>query len=66
MADDDDPLIFLEQLPNKWVFDLMQEFVYQFQSFCQFRNKVSTKTEGELVGVVHRFVVKSFNVHEQN
>jgi len=48
IIDENDPLIFLTDLPNQWVFDLVHEFVYQFQSFCQFRNKVSTKTEEEL------------------
>ncbi len=25
------------QLPNGWLWDMVDEFVYQFQSFCQYR-----------------------------
>ncbi|CAN1346890.1 Eukaryotic translation initiation factor 3 subunit L [Linum perenne] len=36
------------QLPNQWLWDMVDEFVYQFQSFCQFRAKMKTKTEQEI------------------
>ncbi|CAD6233626.1 unnamed protein product [Miscanthus lutarioriparius] len=36
------------QLPNQWLWDMVDEFVYQFQSFCQYRAKLKTKTEDEL------------------
>lgn len=36
------------QLPNQWLWDMVDEFVYQFQSFCQFRAKLKNKTEQEL------------------
>ena len=26
------------QLPNGWLWDMVDEFVYQFQSFCQYRS----------------------------
>tara|TARA_B100001121_G_C18658469_1_gene607638 strand:+ start:75 stop:1589 length:1515 start_codon:yes stop_codon:yes gene_type:complete len=35
-------------LPNVWLWDMVDEFVYQFQSFCQFRGKLQTKKPEEL------------------
>ena len=29
------------ELPNKWLWDIIEEFVYQFQNFQQFKSKVS-------------------------
>lgn len=36
------------QLPNQWLWDMVDEFVYQFQSFCQYRAKMKNKTEAEI------------------
>jgi hypothetical protein len=36
------------QLPNQWLWDMVDEFVYQFQSFCQYRAKLKNKTDDEL------------------
>lgn len=36
------------QLPNQWLWDMVDEFVYQFQSFCQYRAKMKSKTEAEI------------------
>ncbi|KAL8514432.1 hypothetical protein ACS0TY_013516 [Phlomoides rotata] len=36
------------QLPNQWLWDMVDEFVYQFQSFCQYPAKMKSKTEHEL------------------
>ncbi|GAB2284851.1 hypothetical protein Dimus_019304 [Dionaea muscipula] len=36
------------QLPNQWLWDMVDEFVYQFQSFCQYRAKMKIKTEHEI------------------
>ncbi|KAJ3247777.1 hypothetical protein HDU78_003269 [Chytriomyces hyalinus] len=27
------------ELPNQWIWDMIDEFIYQFQSFCQFKSK---------------------------
>eukprot|EP00270_Netrium_digitus_P006937 TRINITY_DN2000_c0_g1_i1.p1 TRINITY_DN2000_c0_g1~~TRINITY_DN2000_c0_g1_i1.p1 ORF type:complete len:535 (-),score=145.97 TRINITY_DN2000_c0_g1_i1:198-1802(-) len=35
-------------LPNQWLWDMVDEFCYQFQSFCQFRAKLKSRTEEEL------------------
>lgn len=36
------------QLPNQWLWDMIDEFIYQFQSFCQYRAKLRNKTDQEL------------------
>lgn len=36
-------------LPNQWIWDMVDEFIYQFQSFCQYRSKLSNKSQEELV-----------------
>lgn len=36
------------ELPNQWLWDIIDEFIYQFQSFCQFRSKLKTLTTDEL------------------
>lgn len=36
------------QLPNQWLWDMVDEFVYQFQSFCQFRAKLKSKSEQDI------------------
>ncbi|KAG9456148.1 hypothetical protein H6P81_000656 [Aristolochia fimbriata] len=36
------------QLPNQWLWDMVDEFVYQFQSFCQYRARMKNKTEQEI------------------
>jgi translation initiation factor 3 subunit L len=36
------------QLPNGWLWDMIDEFVYQFQSFAQYRGKLSMKSADEV------------------
>ncbi|PWN22081.1 hypothetical protein BCV69DRAFT_256683 [Microstroma glucosiphilum] len=36
------------ELPAQWLWDIVDEFIYQFQSYSQWRNKVSNKSEDEL------------------
>jgi translation initiation factor 3 subunit L len=36
------------QLPNRWLWDMVDEFVYQFQRFCQYRAKLQDKSEEEI------------------
>ncbi|CEG39654.1 eukaryotic translation initiation factor 3 subunit e-interacting [Plasmopara halstedii] len=43
-----DGTLDLNVLPSQWVFDIVNEFVYQYQSYCQFRAKVATKSEQEI------------------
>ena len=35
-------------LPNQWLWDMVDEFVSQFQRFCQYRAKLEDKTEEEI------------------
>ncbi|KXN88666.1 Eukaryotic translation initiation factor 3 subunit L [Leucoagaricus sp. SymC.cos] len=37
------------QLPEQWLWDIIDEFIYQYQVFCSWRSKVKSKTEDELV-----------------
>lgn len=36
------------ELPNKWLWDIVDEFIYQFQSFAQYRAKFEGKSEEEM------------------
>jgi translation initiation factor 3 subunit L len=36
------------ELPDQWLWELVDEFVYQFQSFAQFRARIQKKTPEEL------------------
>ncbi|RHY92967.1 hypothetical protein DYB37_005243 [Aphanomyces astaci] len=40
-----DGSLVLDAMPSQWLFDIVGEFVYQYQSFCQYRAKVKTETE---------------------
>lgn len=35
-------------LPNTWLWDMVDEFIYQFQSFCKYRAKVAQKSFDEV------------------
>jgi translation initiation factor 3 subunit L len=39
----------LLELPEQWLWDIIDEFIYQFQVFCTWRSKVKSKTDDELV-----------------
>ncbi|KAF0717738.1 Aste57867_2130 [Aphanomyces stellatus] len=57
----------LDAMPSQWLFDIVGEFVYQYQSFCQFRAKNKTEdvpaiwTTPAVHGYLHR-VVKHSNI----
>jgi translation initiation factor 3 subunit L len=36
------------QLPNGWLWQMIDEFIYQFQSFCQYRAKLYQRTPEEV------------------
>lgn len=36
-------------LPDQWLWDIIDEFIYQFQAFSLWRSKPKAKTEDELV-----------------
>jgi translation initiation factor 3 subunit L len=45
-ADSDGPVPLT--LPDQWLWDIVDEFIYQFQSFSIWRSKAKQKTEEEL------------------
>jgi len=49
-------------LPNQWLWDIIDEFIYQFQSFCQYRAKIMNKSEEEMLSLKEN-VYKVWNVH---
>ena len=36
------------ELPNQWLWEIIDEFIYQFQAFSQFRSKHGKKTDEEI------------------
>ncbi|KAF1789986.1 Translation initiation factor 3 complex subunit L [Phytophthora cactorum] len=47
----------LEALPSQWVFDIVGEFVYQYQSYCQFRAKnLFIWDTSKVLGYLHAMV----------
>lgn len=44
---DGTPTLDLE-LPTQWLWDIVDEFIYQFQSFCQYRSKLKSLKVEEL------------------
>ncbi|KAJ1749074.1 hypothetical protein H4R22_001229 [Coemansia sp. RSA 1290] len=36
------------ELPNQWLWDIVDEFIYQFQSFCTHRSRLSKRSEEEI------------------
>ncbi|PVU98136.1 hypothetical protein BB559_001775 [Furculomyces boomerangus] len=36
------------ELPNQWLWDIIDEFIYQFQTFCSYRNNLSRKSPQEI------------------
>ena len=49
------------ELPNQWLWEIIDEFIYQFQAFSQFRSKLQKKTDSELD--LLRDNPKIWNVH---
>jgi translation initiation factor 3 subunit L len=46
IADSDGPVKL--ELPDQWLWDIIDEFIYQFRSFSHYRSHVKTKTDEEL------------------
>jgi translation initiation factor 3 subunit L len=66
------------ELPNQWVWDIIDEFIYQFQEFSNYSTKIKTRTEEEIASIkalphvwnvhgvlkyLHAFATKSDVVH---
>ncbi|XP_022253982.1 eukaryotic translation initiation factor 3 subunit L-like [Limulus polyphemus] len=49
------------ELPNQWLWEIIDEFIYQFQSFSHYRSRLSEKSEDEIE--LLRTSPKIWNVH---
>lgn len=49
------------ELPNQWLWDIIDEFIYQFQSFSQYRSKMATRSEDDIAFLKQH--PKIWNVH---
>merc|ERR1719384_1785630 len=49
------------ELPNQWLWEIIDEFIYQFQAFSQFRSKLGKKTDEEIE--ILKANPKVWNVH---
>jgi len=49
------------ELPDQWLWDIIDEFIYQFQAFSIFRHKSNKKTEDEIE--LLKTNLKIWNVH---
>merc|ERR1712025_334831 len=49
------------ELPNQWLWEIIDEFIYQFQSFSQFRSKILKKSDDEIDNLKRN--PKGWNVH---
>jgi len=49
------------ELPNQWLWEIMDEFIYQFQAFAQYRAKLQKKSDEELEYLKQN--PKVWNVH---
>ncbi|KAJ1918889.1 hypothetical protein H4219_002339 [Mycoemilia scoparia] len=36
------------ELPNQWLWDIIDEFIYQYQAFCNYRSNISKKSPEEI------------------
>ena len=50
------------ELPVQWLWDMIDEFIYQFQSYSQWRNKVHNKSEHDLELLQDGGVWSAYNV----
>jgi len=39
------------ELPSQWLWDMIDEFIYQFQAFCQYRSKLKNKPQEEIIAL---------------
>jgi len=48
-------------LPDQWLWDIIEEFIYQFQSFCNFRTKLQKRNDDDIEQLKKNS--KMWNVH---
>ncbi|KZT25590.1 hypothetical protein NEOLEDRAFT_1133589 [Neolentinus lepideus HHB14362 ss-1] len=47
LLNSDEPVAL--ELPEQWLWDIIDEFIYQFQSYCVWRSRVKSKSDEELI-----------------
>lgn len=53
------------ELPEQWLWDIIDEFICQYQVFCTWRSKVTSKTQHELSTLADGGPVRIFYVSLQ-
>ena len=48
------------ELPEQWLWDIIDEFIYQYQVFCTWRSKITSKTPDELAMLAEGGPVRIF------
>jgi translation initiation factor 3 subunit L len=67
LPDSDGPVTL--ELPEQWLWDIVDEFIYQYQSFSVWRSKAGSKTEEELTSlgdggqVCHKKATKALDLN---
>lgn len=59
IIDDKNPISL--ELPNSWLWDIIDEFIYQFQTFAQYRSRVDKLSEDDLA--ILKSNPRVWNVH---
>lgn len=62
LTDSDGPVQL--ELPEQWLWDIVDEFIYQFQVFCTWRSKVKSKTEDEITMLAEGGPVSTLSILE--
>ena len=51
------------ELPNQWLWDIIDEFIYQFQNYSQYRSKLQSKSQEEIALIqVNKLVLKFYKI----
>jgi len=59
---DDNQPVQLE-LPNQWLWDIIDEFIYQFQNYSQYRSKLQSKSQEEITAISDALDENVWGVH---
>jgi translation initiation factor 3 subunit L len=51
------------ELPNQWLWDIIDEFIYQFQNYSQYRSKLQSKSQEEITAISDALDENVWGVH---
>ena len=51
------------ELPNQWLWDIIDEFIYQFQNYSQYRSKLQQKDAAEIALINDAIEENVWSVH---